>query len=121
MSGTLVVDPGPFGWKLGVVDAAGLAAFRLVDVVGGVEGDLLRARVTANARELGGVFADIGRETPVFVRLAAAARRPPPDAGAALLVQGVADAVGHKGARATTRVLLAGAHLAVRGDAGGPT
>ncbi|MFP4269906.1 MAG: hypothetical protein ACLFTL_04995, partial [Alphaproteobacteria bacterium] len=79
MSGTLVVDPGPFGWKLGVVDAAGLAAFRLVDVVGGVEGDLLRARVTAHARELGGVFADIGRETPVFVRLAAAARRPPPD------------------------------------------
>jgi len=122
VSRTLVVDPGPFTWKLGVVDnAAGLAAFRLVDVVTGIEGDLLRARVTAHARELGGVFADIGREAPVFVRLAAAERRRPQDEGAALLIQGVADAVGDKGARATTRVMLAGAYLAVRADEGGPS
>jgi ribonuclease G len=121
LSRTLVVDPGPFTWKLGVVDATGLVAFRLVDVATGVEGDLCRARVTAHAPALGGVFADIGGEAPVFVRLAAAQRRRPPDAGAALLVQGVADAVADKGARATTRVTLTGAYLAVRGEDGGPT
>ncbi len=121
MSRSLVVDPGPFTWKLGVVDDAGLATLHVVDLVAGVEGDLFRARVTAHAHDLGGVFADIGREAPVFVRLPAARRRRPPAEGAALLVQGVADAVGDKGARATPRVRLAGAHLAVRGDGGGPS
>ncbi|NBB71407.1 MAG: hypothetical protein GVY33_13980 [Alphaproteobacteria bacterium] len=120
MSRTLVVDPGPFTWTLGVVDDAGLAALRVVDLVTGVEGGLFRARVTAHARELGGLFAEIGRGHPVFVRLPAAARRRPPDVGAALLVQGVADAVGDKGARATTRLRLQGARVALRADAGGP-
>ena len=120
MSRRLVVDPGPFTWRFGVVDDDGLAALRVVDLVAGVEGDVFRARVTAHARELGGVFADIGRTAPVFVRLSAARRRRPPDEGAALLVQGVADAIGDKGARATTRVTLAGAYLAMRADDGGP-
>ena len=120
MSRTLVVDPGPFTWTLGVVDEAGLAAMRVVDLVDGVEGDLFRARVTAAAPALGGVFAEIGRAEPVFVRLPAAWRRPPPDLGAALLVQGVADAVADKGARATPRVALEGAYLTLRADDGGP-
>jgi Ribonuclease G/E len=119
VSRTLVVDPGPFTWHLGVVDDAGLAALRVVDLVAGVEGALFRARVTVHARDLGGVFADIGRAAPVFVRLSAARRRRPPDEGAPLLVQGVADAVGDKGARATTRVALSGAHLTLRGEEGG--
>jgi Rne/Rng family ribonuclease len=121
VSRTLVVDPGPFTWRLGVVDDEGLAALRVVDLVAGVEGDVFRARVTAHARDLGGVFADVGRGPPVFVRLPAASRRRPPEQGAPLLVQGVADAVGDKGARATTRVTLTGAHLALRAEAGGPT
>lgn len=119
MSRRLVVDPGPFTWKLGVVDGAGLAALRVVDVVAGIEGGLFRARVTAHARELGGLFAEIGRDRPVFVRLPAAARRRPPEVGAALLVQGVADAVGDKGARATTRLRLEGARRALCADEGG--
>jgi len=119
VSRRLVVDPGPFTWKLGVVDDAGLAALRVVDVVAGVEGGLFRARVAAHARELGGLFADIGRAAPVFVRLSAARRRRPPDEGAALMVQGVADAVSDKGARATTRLRLQGAHLALCAEEGG--
>ena len=120
MSRTLVVDPGPFTWTLGVVGEAGLAALRVVDLVDGVEGDLFRARVTAAAPALGGVFAEIGCAAPVFVRLPAAWRRPPPDVGAALLVQGVADAVADKGARAAPRVALEGAYLTLRADDGGP-
>jgi Ribonuclease G/E len=120
VSRTLVVDPGPFTWRFGVVDDDGLAALRVVDLVVGVEGDVFRARVTAHARDLGGLFADIGRAVPVFVRLPAALRRRPPDEGAALLVQGVADAICDKGARATTRLALAGAYLTMRGDGGGP-
>jgi ribonuclease G len=119
VSRTLVVDPGPFTWTLGVVDDAGPAALRVVDLVAGVEGGLFRARVTAHARELGGLFAAIGRDGPVFVRPPAAARRRPPDVGGALLVQGVADAVGDKGARATTRLRLQGTRLALRAEDGG--
>jgi Ribonuclease G/E len=120
VSRTLVVDPGPFTWRVGVVDDAGLAAVRLVDVVAGVEAMVFRARVIAGARELGGVFADIGGAAPVFVRLPAARRRRPPDDGAALLVQGVADAVADKGPRATTRIALTGAYLELRADEAGP-
>jgi hypothetical protein len=119
LSRTLVVDPGPFIWKLGLVDEAGLAALHVVDLVDGVEGDLFRARVTAAAPALGGVFAEIGRAASVFVRLPTAWRRPPPDVGATLLVQGVADAVADKGARATPRIVLEGAYLSLRADDGG--
>ena len=120
MSRTLVVDPGPFTWRLGVVDDAGLARLRAVDIVAGVEGAWFRARVTARAPDLGGLFADVGAVEPVFVRLPAALRRRPPDEGAALLVQGVADAVAGKGPRATTRLAFEGAHLTLRDDGDGP-
>ncbi len=120
MTLTLVVDPGPFDWRLGVVDDAGLARLRVVDLVGGVEGAWFHARVRARASDLGGLFADIGAEAPVFVRLPAALGRRPPPEGAALLVQGVADAVADKGARVTPRLAVEGPHLTLHDDGDGP-
>jgi len=120
LSRTLVVVPGPFDWWLGMTDENGLARLRIVDVVAGMEGVMFRARVTALAPELGGLFADIGRDDQLFVRLPHALRRRPPQEGEALLVQGVADAVADKGPRGTTRRRLVGAALALRDDDMGP-
>ncbi len=106
MSVRLVVDAGPFEWRLGRVAADRLVALRVVDLVDGIEDVPFLARVTAHAPELGGVFADIGRTDEVFVRLPGRLRRAPPAVGASLLVQGVRDPTPEKPGRASPRVRL---------------
>ncbi len=120
MSVDLVVDPGPFRWRVGRIDDGGLSALRVVDVVAGIEDGVFKARVTAAAPELGGVFCDLGRADGVFVRLPRRLRHPPPVLGAALMVQGVRDTRRSKAGRASPNVRLAGALLEWWPGAAGP-
>ncbi len=114
MSTALVVEEGPFRWRLGLVADGRLVELRIVDVVAGIEDDIFLARVTAAAPSLGGVFADLGRGAAAFVRLPRRLRHPPPTVGTALVVQGVRDPRPEKAARASPTIRLAGAFMELR-------
>lgn len=113
MTATLVVEPGPFRWRIGRIVHGELDVLRVVDIVVGIEDDLFKARITALATDLGGVFADLGRGAGAFVRLPRRLRHPMPELGRSMLVQGVRDAKPDKAARATPSLRLDGSLLAV--------
>lgn len=115
----LIVERRPFTVHLALAVDGELRRWRILDCLGGIEDGFFRARITALAPDLGGVFATVGDGPDMLVRVASAQRRKLSE-GQYLTVLGVRDAMADKPPRATSSLRLDGAWTSWRPGLDGP-
>jgi len=131
MSRRLVIESTGFGVRGAVLVDGLLTELIDIDAFGGQVQDMhLAARVTSIDPRLGAAFLDVGLPQPAFLtakdarHLRGGEERRPVQAfvteGQRLIVQGLREPEGGKGARVTTDIKLAGFHLIWRPHGGSP-